>query len=120
MQLRILTPPQYRFKAMIDAHGWAQLSPFYWSFDSLQRIEELPSRTVTHLDIATRNGQIEVEITAEFRLAWLDRSDIEDTVRWMLELDEDFEEFYAFCHEHPPLQHIPKEGLGPMLRCATL
>lgn len=120
MRIDIPLPPTYRFGAMIEAHGWAQLSPFYWDGRSLERVHLLASGNVVHIDITPQDDTLEVEVTSAYGLSRLERTDLEDDVRWMLQIDEDFGEFYEYCAEHPALQHIPVQCLGPMLRGATV
>jgi 3-methyladenine DNA glycosylase/8-oxoguanine DNA glycosylase len=120
MRIDIPLPPTYRFDAMIEAHGWAQLSPFYWDGRSLERVHRLASGNVVHIDMSPQGDVLEVVVTSSHRLSQLERTDLEGDVRWMLQLDEDFGEFYEYCAEHPALEHIPGQCLGPMLRGATV
>lgn len=120
MRINIHLPQTYRFDAMIEAHGWAQLSPFHWNGKSLERIHGFASGNVVHIDMSPQGNMLEVEITSSYRLARFERDDLGDDVRWMLQIDEDFGAFYEYCAEHPALQHIPRQCLGPMLRGATV
>jgi len=121
MLLNLALSPSYRFDAMIEAHGWPQLSPFSWDSEThtLRRIEQLSDGRVVALTITATDTMLQIDVDG----AELDTShiaEIEARVRWMLELDEDFAEFYCFCAEHPPLQHVEPRGLGPMLRSPTV
>ena len=62
---------------------------------------------------------LEIEVSGP-ELSPDELGEIEQTVRWMVELDEDFDAFYAFCVQEDALRHIPARGLGPMLQGAGL
>ena len=113
--------PHYHFEAMIDAHGWPQLAPFSWdgARRSLARVERLANGHVVRLHIGASDTLLRVTIDGP-DLAPNHVAEVEQAVRWMIELDEDFEEFYAFCANEPALAHIPERGLGPMLRSPTV
>lgn len=121
MRLTLPLPPHYRFGAMIEAHGWPQLLPFVWDeqAQTLHRTEQLASGKVVRLHLLASADTLNVTIDGP-ELEATELVEVERTVRWMVELDEDFAQFYAFCAEHTALGHIPERGLGPMLRCATL
>jgi 3-methyladenine DNA glycosylase/8-oxoguanine DNA glycosylase len=121
MNLTLPLPPHYRFEAMIDAHGWPQLAPFSWDRTRrlLGRVERLQSGNVVRLEIGARDSLLAVAVEGP-DLDRDEREEVERTVRWMVELDEEFEEFYAFCASEPALAHIPVRGLGPMLRSPTV
>ena len=121
MDLAVPLPAQYRFEAMIDAHGWPYLAPFRWDETErvLQRVEQLASGKVVLLGISSSATMLGVEIAGP-PLHADELEEIERVVRWMVELDEDFGAFYAFCAGHAALQHIPGRGLGPMLRGSTV
>ena len=121
MRLALPLPPHYCFDAMIDAHGWPRLAPFTW--DGIQgvlgRVERLASGKVVMLRVTSSDEMLDMEIAGP-ALAPAEIHEVEQAVRWMVELDEDFAEFYAFCMELDALRHIPARGLGPMLRGSTV
>ncbi len=119
--LTLSLPPHYRFEAMIGAHGWPQLAPFSWdeAGRTLERIERLADNHIVWLKIRASDAVVRVTIDGP-DLRPNNLMEIEQVVRWMLEIDEDFEEFYAFCAKEPALAHIPGRGLGPMLRSPTV
>lgn len=121
VRLALSLPPHYRFDMMIEAHGWPQLAPFTWDAEAkaLGRVEQLANGKVVLLDIKSPGATLDVDIRGP-DLDAVELAEVERAVRWMVELDEDFEEFYAFCDGHPGLQHIPGRGLGAMLRGATV
>ena len=121
MTLELPLPPHYRFEAMIDAHGWPQLAPFAWDAEArvLGRVEQMSSGRVVDLRIRVNGDALRVEVDPP-EPATEDLGEVERVVRWMVELDEDFSEFYRFCAEYQALRHIPTHGLGPMLRGSTV
>lgn len=121
MQLELPLPPHYRFDAMIDAHGWPQLAPFRWDTAerTLSRVEQLVGGKVIRLEMRERGRTLVVEVEGP-PLTIGEAREVERVVRWMVELDEDLEEFYSFCAGYEALRHIPERGLGPMLRSPTV
>ncbi|HZG67807.1 MAG TPA: hypothetical protein VEZ12_13760, partial [Herpetosiphonaceae bacterium] len=121
MLLTFPLPPRYHFEAMIDAHGWPQLAPFSWdeAGRTLERVERLADGHVVRLHIGTSDTLLRLAIDGP-GLAPHHVAEVEQAVRWIIELDDDFEEFYAFCANEPALAHIPERGLGPMLRSPTV
>lgn len=119
--LMLPLPPHYRWEAMIDAHGWPQLAPFSWDAErqALGRVEQLRDGQVVALRIRPSENALWVDIDGP-ELGTGELDEVEQAVRWMVELDVDFTEWYAFCAEHVQLRHIPARGLGPMLRGATV
>jgi 3-methyladenine DNA glycosylase/8-oxoguanine DNA glycosylase len=106
---------------MIDAHGWPQLLPFFWdrTVRVLRRTEQLAGGKVVLLHISSSGTTLDVDV-ADPGLDPSELAGVERAVRWMVELDEDFSGFYAYCRGEPALQHIPGRGLGPMLRGSTV
>ncbi|HSH80006.1 MAG TPA: hypothetical protein VLA19_15890 [Herpetosiphonaceae bacterium] len=121
MTLELPLPPLYRFDAMINAHGWPQLAPFAWDAEQrmLGRVEQLSSGRIVSLHIRADGEVLRVELELPEPDAD-ELGEVERVVRWMVELDEDFSEFYNFCAGYEALQHIPTRGLGPMLRSPTV
>ncbi len=121
MRMELPLPAHYRFDVMIEAHGWPQLAPFVWDASArvLHRTEQLSSGRVVLLDISSSGKTLDVEIAGP-ELDAAEIIEVEQSVRWMAELDEDFSTFYAFCAEEPALCHIPGRGLGPMLRGSSV
>ena len=121
MRLALPLPPHYRFDAMIEAHGWPQLLPFVWDTTArvLRRTEQLAGGRVVLLHISSSGTTLDVDF-ADPNLDPVESAEVERAVRWMVELDEDFSGFYAYCAAEPALQHIPERGLGPMLRGSTV
>jgi 3-methyladenine DNA glycosylase/8-oxoguanine DNA glycosylase len=106
---------------MINAHGWPQLAPFTWDAEQaiLGRVEQLTTGIVVGLAISVSEAEVAITVDGP-DLSTADLREIEARVRWMIELDEDYTEFYAFCQQEVALHHIPRQGLGPMLRGATV
>src|SRR3712207_452248 len=101
MHINIPAPPHYRLAAMIDAHGGPQLLPFRWDEETqvLHRVELLARGTVVQLRIAAAERRLDVDIAGS-ELGVAEQQELEQAVRWIVALDEDFGDFYEFCSEH--------------------
>lgn len=118
--------PPFDFWSTLQAHGWVDLLPneYQAATNSFLRIEELSSGKVVRLDISAGEDDDSVPIMIEIqhtgKLSGADRSQIENAVRHMLRLDEDFAEFYALCRQHgrPWSEMLP--GKGRLLRSPDL
>lgn len=65
-------------------------------------------------------GALEMTIISEAALSDADRDELVARARWMLALDEDFEQFYHVCRTEPRLAHVPVERRGRILRSPSV
>jgi 3-methyladenine DNA glycosylase/8-oxoguanine DNA glycosylase len=104
------------------SHGWSQLLPMLWDEEAgvLYRTEQVAD-SVVELEFRQADGEaLEMTVVSEVPLSDADREQLLARARWMLVLDEDFDEFYRLCPTDAHLAHVPAEGRGRILRSPTL
>ncbi len=120
--MKFILPAQAPFSlaSTVRSHGWWQLAPFAYdeAANRLIYIDHLTSGRVVRLSIREIDTQVEVELTGGPSLE--DSQEITCKVNWMLELDQDFSDFYALARQEPKLQHIVETARGRVLRSPTL
>ncbi len=113
-------PADFRLAGVTTSHGWYALAPYAWEPDVglLNRVESLPSGTVTHLRISQQGGELAVGSSQP--LSEFDRRELERRLRWCLRLDEDLSAFHDLCASHRTLYDAVLPSGGRLLRCPTL
>ena len=125
--IQIQAAAPFDFWSTLQSHGWVDLLPNVYHEDtrSFSRVERLASGKVVRLHVSAGEQEGErvpltVQISYAGRLAAADREEIENAVRHMLRLDEDFREFYRLCKQNGlPWSRI-KPGKGRLLRSPGL
>ena len=115
-----LTPPSaFNLPAVVRSHGWIQMTPFAETPDhGLLYVIRLTTGKVLRFDVHTVGSDLKVsatEILTEAEQAELSRS-----ITWMLDLDQDFTEFYALARQEPKLARMVERQAGRVLRSPTL
>lgn len=111
------TPP-FSLSAVVESHGWWQLPPFSWDASAglLTRVEQLSSGRVVKLFVREGDDGVIVEAGEELTAA----GEITEKVGWMLQLSQDFSEFYALAQDEPHLADVMRSAKGRILRSPTL
>jgi len=125
--LEIPVPHPFDFRLMIFSHGWAYLDPFRWEAETRSLIAVLKTAPgwPFGVRISSRGdnapGQrLCVDKAAGGRMVRKDTASLEQTIRWMFRLDEDFTPFQARCRQDPALDWVARYGLGAFLRNGDL
>ena len=125
--IRLEAAAPFDFWSTLQAHGWVDLLPNVYHEDtrSFSRVERLASGKVVRLHIsageqAGETVPLTVQVDHAGRLAAADREEIENAVRHMLRLDEDFSEFYRLCKKNGLPWSRMKPGKGRLLRSPGL
>ncbi|MGE5124048.1 MAG: DNA-3-methyladenine glycosylase family protein [Acidobacteriaceae bacterium] len=116
----ILTPPvSFSLPAVIRSHGWFQMPPF----------EETPDHGLAYI-LRLRTGRVQrFEVHAADQLLRVDthemlapgeQAELENTITWMLGLEQKFDEFYQLARQEPKLSRMVERRAGRVLRSATL
>lgn len=116
----------FQLTTVIRSHGWIQLEPFSQSDDNqtLYYIDRLEGQQVLALAIETDREGVNVKVTngdgKPIGLAQAERDQVSTHVRWMLNLDADFSDFYRLAADEPKLTHVVEMARGRVLRSPTL
>jgi 3-methyladenine DNA glycosylase/8-oxoguanine DNA glycosylase len=100
--------------------GWSQLLPFESTAagDRLTYVVQLGSGHVIAPQIeAAPEG---VRVTVHSRLTAAEQAELNEQLRWMLALDQEFSDFYALAEAEPKLAHVVSQAAGRLLRAPTL
>lgn len=114
----------YDFAASVRDHGWISLVPCRWLDEqqALQRVEQLSTGRVVllHLTGQERARTVQIEVQINEAVTAQEATELEDKLRWMLKLDENFDEFYRQAAQDISYHHRLKSGRGRLLRSSTL
>ena len=116
----------FDFSAIIDSHGWVQLSPFSWNADAgvLSRPEHLGSGVVEMqirgASLAEQPARVDVTVTHAGDLTDADLACLQERVSRSLSLARDLNEFYQLCQNTPGLESVLTRGKGRLLLGSTL
>ncbi|MCO6439078.1 MAG: DNA-3-methyladenine glycosylase 2 family protein [Phycisphaerae bacterium] len=121
----IRTPKPFSLAATVLGHGWHECAPMSWSeggrcFQIILRngkgamrvsvVEGKPTRRDAVLNVSVDGDELSDATVAH----------IESGVRHMLGLDENLDEFYDLCRDHPTLHVLPRIGAGRTPRSVSL
>jgi 3-methyladenine DNA glycosylase/8-oxoguanine DNA glycosylase len=121
MEWLLKVPDDFKFETAVTGHGWYRLAPFHYLDEEkrLLRVEELSTRRVICFSMVDGGNQTLRMMTQEI-LTEQELGEINQKVRWMLRLDEDFTPFYSQCLDKPEMAYVANEKHGRLLRSSTL
>jgi 3-methyladenine DNA glycosylase/8-oxoguanine DNA glycosylase len=119
MTFTITPPTSFNLPAVVRSHGWIQMKPFGETPNhGLAYVIRLSTGKVLRFEvhcIGPNLGVASTELLTEAEQAELSR-----TITWMLDLDQDFTEFYALARQEPKLIKMVERQAGRVLRSPTL
>ena len=119
MTFSLKTPTSFNLPAVVRSHGWIQMPPFAETTDhGLAYIIRLNTGKVLRFEVHAVDGNLRVSATA--LLSEVEQDELSHTVRWMLDLEQDFTEFYALARQEPKLIKMVERQAGRVLRSPTL
>jgi 3-methyladenine DNA glycosylase/8-oxoguanine DNA glycosylase len=119
MTFTLATPSSFNLPAVIHSHGWIQMPPFAETSDhGLAYVIRLSSGKVLHFEVHTVESRLRVD-TSEM-LTKTEETELKQAITWMLDLDQDFTEFYALARQEPKLARMVERQAGRVLRSPTL
>jgi 3-methyladenine DNA glycosylase/8-oxoguanine DNA glycosylase len=120
MDIRIKTPRDFNYHRTVLSHGWCALQPFELDQKSwtLVRVLDLGQGEPVTIEI-TSPGRV-INISTSRRVGKKAATEIERSVRHMLRLDEDLDEFYRATTADPDFAWVAQEGAGRLLRSPTV
>jgi 3-methyladenine DNA glycosylase/8-oxoguanine DNA glycosylase len=108
----IKSPENFSFKQTIYSHGWCQLLPFQIDESAWNLSYVFGSESPISAVLSDENGDVKVKST--------NSKSIENHVRHILRMDENFAEFYDILKKEPRLSWIAEQNSGRLLRSQTV
>jgi 3-methyladenine DNA glycosylase/8-oxoguanine DNA glycosylase len=119
MTITLAPPSAFNLPAVVRSHGWIQMAPFAETPDhGLLYVIRLTTGKVLLFDVHTVGTDLKVSATEILDEA--EQAELSRTVTWMLDLDQDFTEFYALARQEPKLARMVERQAGRVLRSPTL
>src|SRR4030042_1805178 len=119
MTFSLKTPTSFNLPAVVRSHGWIQMAPFTETPDhGLLYVIRLTTSKVLRFDVHAVG--IDLKISATEILTEAEQAELSRIVTWMLDLDQDFTEFYALARQEPKLARMVEHKAGRVLRSPTL
>jgi 3-methyladenine DNA glycosylase/8-oxoguanine DNA glycosylase len=115
-----LTPPtSFNLSAVIRSHGWIQMPPFAETAKhGLACIIRLSTGKIIRFEVHPIKTDLRVDATDI--LTETEQTELIRTITWMLDLDQDFTEFYILARQEPKLTKMVVRQAGRVLRSPTL
>ena len=115
-----LTPPaSFSLPAVVRSHGWIQMSPFSETPDhGLSYIIRLNTGKVLRFEVHAIGDTLRVDSTE--LLLEPEQTELSRHITWILDLEQDFTEFYALARDEPKLARMVERKAGRVLRSPTL
>ncbi len=115
-----LTPPaNFNLAATVRSHGWIQMPPFAETPDQgLAYVIRLSTGKVLHFEVHAQGQDLLVDTST--RLSPPEQVLLTRSITWMLDLDQDFTEFYSLARQEPKLLKMVERQAGRVLRSPTL
>ena len=117
----------FNFEATLKTHGWFELVPFYWDFNT---------KTLNWAIRLEKDHPLLVKISEKYQTLDKTHSEIEfilnnnvtDSVRdhiiykfrYIFNLDLDLDPFYKMCTQYQALQQVPSAGIGRIMRSESV
>lgn len=119
MAFTVIPPTTFNMPAVVRSHGWIQMTPFAETRDhGLSYVIRLSTSKVIRFEVHTIGKGLRVDATDI--LTETEQIELEQTVTWMLDLEQDFTEFYALARQEPKLTKMVEGQAGRVLRSPTL
>jgi 3-methyladenine DNA glycosylase/8-oxoguanine DNA glycosylase len=119
MTFSLKTPTSFNLPAVVRSHGWIQMPPFAETPDhGLAYAIRLSTGKVLRFEVhAVKTG---LGVGTSEVLSEAEEAELKQTITWMLDLDQDFTEFYALAQLEPKLVRLVERQAGRVLRSPTL
>jgi 3-methyladenine DNA glycosylase/8-oxoguanine DNA glycosylase len=119
MSFTITPPTPFNLPAVVRSHGWIQMLPFSETPDhGLSYVIRLSTGKVLRFEVHAPGPNLSVATTE--LLNETEQVELSQTITWMLDLNQDFTEFYALARQEPKLVKTVVRQAGRVLRSPTL
>ncbi len=122
MELTIAKPAKFSFEPTVTSHGWSSLQPFALDRENLilDRVFRLENGAPVFAQISADKTVIKILVAAEPDVDEPNRAKIIGDAQHILQLDEDFQDFYRLLANEPDFVWIAKTNSGRLLRSPTV
>lgn len=110
--MKIKTPETFNFQRTIYSHGWCELLPFEVDETNWTLSYVFGSETPVSATLSANSNKVKIESSEANKL--------EKSVRHILRLDENFDDFYALLKKEKRLAWIAENNSGRLLRSQTV
>jgi 3-methyladenine DNA glycosylase/8-oxoguanine DNA glycosylase len=113
-------PTEFNFRRTVYSHGWYSLPPFALDEENwiLRRVFDLDNAQPVLAEIKEAENAVQIEIAAYVNAAA--HAKIRRDARHILQLDEDFSDFYALTNDDANFLWVAECGAGRLLRSPTV
>jgi 3-methyladenine DNA glycosylase/8-oxoguanine DNA glycosylase len=119
MTFTITPPTSFNLPAVVRSHGWIQMQPFTETPDhGLSYVIRLSTGKVLRFEVHGIGPNLRVASTE--LLTEAEQTELSRTITWMLDLDQDFTEFYALARQETKLVKMVERQAGRVLRSPIL
>jgi 3-methyladenine DNA glycosylase/8-oxoguanine DNA glycosylase len=119
MTFSLPQPTSFSLPAVVRSHGWIQMTPFNETPDhGLSYIIRLGTGKVLRFEVHASGNSLRIASTE--LLTETEQSELSHHITWMLDLDQDFTEFYTTAAQEPKLARMVERKAGRVLRSPTL
>jgi 3-methyladenine DNA glycosylase/8-oxoguanine DNA glycosylase len=119
MTFILKTPTSFNLPAVVRSHGWIQMPPFAETqHHGLSYVIHLSTGKVLRFEANPVDNAVRVDTTEA--ISEIEQAELNQTITWMLDLDQDFTEFYALARQEPKLAKMVERQAGRVLRSPTL
>jgi len=119
MPITLNPPTPFNLPAVVRSHGWIQMTPFAETPDQgLAYILRLSTGKVLYFEVHVHNNELLVE--PDCAITKPEREELTRTISWMLDMEQDFTEFYRLAEQEPKLVKVVERQAGRVLRSPTL
>lgn len=115
----LATPPGFRYRAVVNSHGWGSLAPFQFddATQTLERIHRLNDGRVTWFSVQPGESPQSIRVGVEREA---DAAEVSAVVARILSVDHDLMAFYTLVRTHEAYGWIETTGAGRMLVSPTV
>jgi 3-methyladenine DNA glycosylase/8-oxoguanine DNA glycosylase len=119
MKFTLTSPASFNLAAVVRSHGWIQMSPFEETAQhGLRYTIRLSTGKVLRFEVEAEEMLLRVSTTSEINP--LEKKELAGKVGWMLDLEQDFRDFYELARQEPKLSRMVARQAGRVLRSPTL
>jgi 3-methyladenine DNA glycosylase/8-oxoguanine DNA glycosylase len=119
MTFTLTQPTSFSLPAVMRSHGWIQMTPYSETPDhGLSYIIRLGTGKVLRFEVHSSGNLLRVDSTE--MLTEPEQAELARDITWMLDLDQDFTEFYALASNEPKLARMVERKAGRVLRSPSL